>query len=100
MEGGVGTWSHCGNRESHKPHKHDVTLNEGTYKDVSCHGTPTPKARLARIAEAHSKHIGQGGMTSGLCNECYHTHPCPTYVWATEERDPNFNTWDPSDEEK
>jgi hypothetical protein len=55
-----------------------------------------PAARLARIAEAHSKHVGNGGVTSGYCNECELPHPCPTRVWATTDRDP-LATWDPAD---
>lgn len=57
-----------------------------------------PAARLARIAEAHSKHEGAGGLTSGDCNECGYRWPCPTYTWATTDRDP-LATWDPADDE-
>jgi hypothetical protein len=53
-------------------------------------------ARLGRIAQAHSKHVSAGGVTDGLCNECELPHPCPTYVWATTDRDP-LATWDPAD---
>jgi hypothetical protein len=56
------------------------------------------RARLARIAEAHEKNVGTGGMTNGLCIECGERDPCPTHVWATTERHP-FNTWDPDDDE-
>lgn len=55
--------------------------------------------RLARIAEAHSKNQTTGGMTSGLCNECEQLWPCPTYAWATTDRDP-LATWDPADDEE
>ncbi|MCX5253579.1 hypothetical protein OOK27_05250 [Streptomyces canus] len=55
-------------------------------------------ARLSRIAEAHSKHVGSGGLTDGDCNECGHRWPCPTYVWATTDRNP-LATWDPADED-
>ncbi|MEV7034573.1 hypothetical protein AB0N99_30630 [Streptomyces sp. NPDC093272] len=58
-------------------------------------------ARLARIAEAHSKEVGVGGATSSLCNECgenWGQNGCPTYVWATTDRDP-LATWDPADDE-
>lgn len=58
-------------------------------------------ARLARIAEAHSKHVGSRGLTSGLCTECgqpWGDNGCPTYVWATVDRDP-LATWDPADDE-
>ncbi|WP_319052656.1 hypothetical protein [Streptomyces europaeiscabiei] len=58
-----------------------------------------PKARLARIAEAHSKDVGEGGLTSGDCTECGHPHPCPTYTWATTDRDP-LATWDPADDDE
>lgn len=54
--------------------------------------------RLARIAEAHAKDQTEGGMTSGNCNECNWPHPCPTYVWATTNRDA-LATWDPADDE-
>ncbi|MFM9703574.1 hypothetical protein [Streptomyces galilaeus] len=59
-------------------------------------------ARLARIAEAHSKNVTHGGLTSGECNECGHAwgkDGCPTYVWATVNRDP-LATWDPRDDEE
>ncbi|MEU2924165.1 hypothetical protein ABZ636_03760 [Streptomyces sp. NPDC007251] len=55
-------------------------------------------ARLGRIAQAHSKDVGEGGLTSGLCVECDLPHPCPTYSWATTDRDP-LATWDPADDE-
>lgn len=54
--------------------------------------------RLARIAEAHCKDVGEGGLTSGLCVECDQPHPCLTYIWATTDRDP-LSTWDPADED-
>ncbi|MER5482959.1 hypothetical protein ABT024_07045 [Streptomyces sp. NPDC002812] len=54
--------------------------------------------RLARIAEAHSKNLTVGGMTSGDCDECEQRWPCPTYVWATTDRD-LIATWDPADDE-
>ncbi|MFI0265607.1 hypothetical protein [Streptomyces luteogriseus] len=56
--------------------------------------------RLARIAEAHSKDVSTAGMTSGRCIECGERDPCPTHVWATTERHPVFNTWDPADDEE
>jgi hypothetical protein len=55
-------------------------------------------ARLTRIAEAHSKHVGEGGLTDGHCTECGHPHPCSTYIWATTDRDP-LATWDPEDDD-
>ena len=58
-----------------------------------------PAARLARIAEAHSKSVTDGGLTDGDCNECGHPHPCPTYTWATTDRDP-LATWDPADDDQ
>jgi len=55
--------------------------------------------RLARIAQAHTKHIDQHGGTTGECTECGETAPCPTWIWATTTvRDPNA-TWDPADDE-
>lgn len=74
-------------------------------KAVHGHGGATrivladdPTDRLARIAQAHSKET-VGGMTSGLCNECELPHPCPTYIWATTDRDP-LATWDPADDDQ
>lgn len=58
----------------------------------------TAAQRLSRIAGAHNKFVGSMGLTSGNCNECELPWPCPTYVWATEERDP-CATWDPDDDE-
>ncbi|MFE9286654.1 hypothetical protein [Streptomyces olivaceus] len=73
-------------------------------KAVHGHGGATrivladdPSDRLARIAEAHRAEV-VSGMTSGLCVECEHRWPCPTYVWSTEARDP-LATWDPADDE-
>lgn len=54
--------------------------------------------RLARIAEGHSKHVTAGGMTSGDCDECGWSWPCPTYIWATTERDYQ-SVWNPADDE-
>jgi len=83
------------------PHPRGVA----SIKAVHGHGGATrivladdPSDRLARIAEAHSKEV-IGGMTSGLCIECEHPHPCPTYVWATSARD-LLATWDPADDEE
>jgi hypothetical protein len=58
----------------------------------------TAAQRLARIAQAHVKYVGPAGLTSGLCVECELPWPCPTYVWATEDRDA-CATWHPDDEE-
>ena len=77
----------------------------GDAKAVHGHGGATrivlndsPGARLGRIAAAHSKDQTAGGMTSGDCTECGHAWPCPTYTWATSERDP-LATWDPADDD-
>ncbi|HWB34894.1 MAG TPA: hypothetical protein VHA75_02610, partial [Rugosimonospora sp.] len=43
--------------------------------------------RMQRIAQAHSKNKAAGGMTSGDCDECGWSWPCPTYRWATGEGD-------------
>lgn len=58
-----------------------------------------PKARLGQIAEAHCKDVGELGLTSGMCMECGYSWPCPTYVWASTERDP-LATWNPADDEQ
>jgi hypothetical protein len=54
--------------------------------------------RLARIAQAHTKYVDGHGGTSGDCTGCGESSPCPTYVWATEDRNPDA-TWDPADDE-
>lgn len=54
--------------------------------------------RLSRIAEAHSKNLTAGGMTSGDCDECGWSWPCPTYVWATTDREYS-SVWNPADDE-
>lgn len=54
---------------------------------------------LDRIAEAHHKHVDQHGGTSGDCNECGWTWPCPTYTWATSDRDP-LACWNPRDDDE
>lgn len=56
------------------------------------------RTALARIAEAHAKYVDAHGGTWGECNECGAGWPCPTYVWATTDRDP-LSTWDPADDE-
>jgi hypothetical protein len=53
---------------------------------------------LARIAEAHVKWVQHDGSTSGDCAECIRLWPCPTYVWATDDRD-SMACWDPIDDE-
>jgi hypothetical protein len=61
----------------------------------------TPEERLSRIAQAHTLEIAVGGMTSGLCVECYHNYPCPTYIWASEAGAQRsfLDTWDPIDDD-
>jgi hypothetical protein len=56
--------------------------------------------RLARIAEAHCKNVDESGGTWGDCNECGWSWPCPTYAWATTERDHILDPWNPSDDEQ
>jgi len=55
--------------------------------------------RLARIADAHVRAIFEGGLFDDVCMECHLPWPCPTYVWATTERSPTFDPWDPADDE-
>jgi len=55
------------------------------------------RARVGRIAEAHCKDVDDHGGTYGVCDECGWPYPCPTYVWATTERD-SLSTWDPADD--
>lgn len=54
---------------------------------------------IDRIAEAHRKNVDEHGGTSGDCNECGWSWPCPTYVWATSDRD-SLACWNPSDDEE
>jgi hypothetical protein len=61
----------------------------------------TAEDRLSRIAQAHKKDVDSAGGTHGVCVECYQAwgeKGCPTYVWATTDRDP-LSTWDPDDDE-
>lgn len=58
----------------------------------------TPRDRLARIADAHHQHVSTHGITSGYCRECDLAWPCPTYIWATHDRD-LFAPWDPADDD-
>lgn len=53
---------------------------------------------LARIAEAHRQGTAEVGMVSGTCVECMWDCPCPTYLWATGQRDPALDTWEPERE--
>lgn len=59
--------------------------------------TITFSGRLAKIAEMHSQEMAAGGMTSGDCNECGWSWPCPTYRWATEPGVDSLCTWDLSE---
>jgi hypothetical protein len=83
-----------------------VWAHIGHAKKVHGHGGATRfvwdddgHGRLNKIAQAHSKNSGEMGLTSGLCDECDHLWPCPTYVWATEQRDSVLACWDPADDE-
>lgn len=59
----------------------------------------TLDGRLERIAQAHHKYVDASGGTWGRCTECDLVWPCPTYVWATDDR--NFlQPWDPADDEE
>lgn len=57
------------------------------------------KARLARIAEAHHKHVDAHGGNYGTCAECEMAWPCPTYAWATTDRNAAIDCWDPRNDE-
>lgn len=77
----------------------------GDAKAVHGHGGATrivlddnPEGRLGRIAAAHVPETLPGGLVTGLCVECEQRYPCPTYTWATTERDP-LATWDPADDD-
>jgi hypothetical protein len=54
--------------------------------------------RLSRIADAHTRGILAGGLFDDVCFECDHTWPCPTYVWATTERNV-CAPWNPLDDD-
>jgi hypothetical protein len=56
--------------------------------------------RLARIAEAHVKDVDEHGGTFGDCAECDQPWPCPTYVWATTDRDALAAPWHPTEDER
>jgi len=58
-------------------------------------------AELRRMADEEQQpetQAGPGGTTDGLCAECELPHPCPTFTWATTDRDP-LATWDPADDD-
>lgn len=56
--------------------------------------------RLDKIASMHAKYTDAHGGTYGECTECGYRWPCPTYVWATQERDVALDPWDPADDEE
>lgn len=58
-----------------------------------------PACRLDRIAQAHAKEVLEHGLTSGDCTECGWSWPCPTYVWATTDRDSVVDPWNPADDD-
>lgn len=76
----------------------DESKRLGDFANAKVQQITAAKNALARIAEAHSKHVDERGGTTGACNECNWNWPCPTYVWATTDRDPN-GPWDPADDE-
>lgn len=55
-------------------------------------------AALTRIAAAHCKYVDSLGGTDGNCRECRDMWPCPTYAWATTDREP-LGPWNPIDDE-
>lgn len=55
-------------------------------------------AVLANIASAHQQGTGPVGMVDGFCVECTWAWPCPTYLWASGERDP-LSPWNPADDD-
>jgi len=59
----------------------------------------TPEERLSRIAQKHQDETDAHGGVTGHCIECGFPDPCPTYVWASWDRDP-LSTWDPTDDEE
>jgi hypothetical protein len=73
-----------------------VVLALNAYR-VATLDNDAPRYRLSRIADAHEKLVLSNGLTSGLCGECEHSWPCPTYVWATEQRDA-LAPWNPIDD--
>lgn len=52
--------------------------------------------RLDRIAQAHAKDVDDHGGTFGDCAECDRPWPCPTYVWATTDRNSLAAPWNPA----
>ncbi|WP_251054063.1 hypothetical protein [Streptomyces sp. ISL-66] len=76
----------------------DHVHGHGGFTEIVWDDNGSDASRLARIAQGHSKDQSTGGMTSGLCDECEQRWPCPTYAWATTNRDV-LATWDPGDDE-
>ena len=89
----------AGMRSQISDHAADLVLAAlDRYDQWAASGAVGPSARLTRIAEAHHKWVGGGGLTDGNCNECGVAWPCPTFTWATTARDP-LAAWDPADDE-
>lgn len=86
----------CGEHRSTGTRAWCFDCTEWCYPHAPCVRCEVPqlRARLDRIADAHYKWVGPGGLTSGYCAECDLAHPCPTHVWASTDRDP-LSTWDP-----
>lgn len=59
-------------------------------------------ARADKIVEMHHKQVDAHGGTTGDCNECGWSWPCPTYEWARadSDRDPygGQSAWDRNDD--
>lgn len=58
----------------------------------------TASRLLNKIASAHSRETGPAGTVGDYCVECSWRWPCPTYLTADGERDPN-SAWHPNDDE-
>lgn len=86
IEGMPGTWSHCGLKSmDHLPHRHAVTMNEGTHHNVLCKGTPGQRmgdAPMIQPIYPKPTPIGLFGAESGAlpCSRCagvaYHFSQC------------------------
>lgn len=56
---------------------------------------PLPPAdRLRVIADEHQKEVDASGGTWGVCRECGHAWPCPTFRWATYDGITLNCSWD------
>lgn len=75
----------------------DESRRLGDFANAKVQELKAARAARDRIAEAHHKHVDAHGGTWGECNECGHSWPCPTYAWATTDRDVNA-CWDPADD--